>query len=106
MRLGVLGGLVGAGVLLSLGLGVGYVVAGSKQGSSGEGHVTICHSGNGKHFTEESPSESALLKGHAGHAHDLIPPFAVIHEGGATTQYPGKNLNTSYGARYTGGELL
>jgi hypothetical protein len=89
-----------------LGLGVSLVLAGSKAGTPGSGHVTICHSGNGKKFSELSLDPSAVITGHDGHQHDIIPPFTVIHPDGTETHYPGKNMDALYGEGYTGGEVL
>src|SRR3954468_15491073 len=88
------------------GLGVSLVLAGSKQGTPGSGQITLCHTGNGKNFTPITIDPSGALSGHDGHAQDIIPPFTVIDQGGSTTHYPGKNMDTFYGEGYTGGEVL
>ena len=54
-------------------------------------HVMLCHSGNGKNYTDNSPSVSGTganvnLAGHEGHDNDIIPPF---HYAGGV--YNGKN---------------
>jgi hypothetical protein len=90
-----------------LGFGSALVLAGSNDnGTPGTGAITICHSGNGKQFTEISADASGVLSGHAGHPNDIIPPFYYF-ENGATTQsfYPGLNMNTLFGG-FTGAEVL
>lgn len=61
--------------------------------------VKLCHSGNGKNFTANSPSITATggninLAGHEGHDSDIIPPFHY-NINGAILSYPGKNWNAS-----------
>jgi len=89
-----------------LGVGTALVMASSKQGSPGSGHVPVCHSGNGKYFVHIAPDASGVLSGHAHHPHDIIPPFELIEPNGTTTHYPGKNLETIYAGGYTGAEIL
>src|SRR5262249_43989698 len=101
-RLAVVVGVVG---MMALGFGAAFVLAGSRQGTPGSGEVPICHSGNGKQFVYETPDASGVLSGHADHQYDIIPPFEVIETGGATTHYPGKNLDTMYEGGYTGAEI-
>jgi hypothetical protein len=99
-------GVVALAAVAFLGLGASLVLAGSKQGTPGSGQITICHSGNGKHFSSVSLDPSGVISGHDAHSHDIIPPFTVIHPGGSETHYPGKNMDTLYGDGYTGGEVL
>jgi hypothetical protein len=93
-------------VVAFLGFGVSLVLAGSKAASPGAGEVTLCHSGNGKNFSAITVSPSGAIDGHDGHPNDIIPPFVIVDQGGKTTHYPGKNLDTLYGEGYTGGEVL
>jgi hypothetical protein len=91
--------------LAVLGFGSAYVLA--KPGGSEKGdQITICHSGSGTTFTRESPSAEGVLSGHVkNHEHDIIPPFDIV-KNGTTTAFPGQNMNTLYGAGFTGAEVL
>jgi hypothetical protein len=101
-RLVVFGTLVILGVV---GYGTAYVMAGPKTGKQSD-HITICHSGNGKKFTEISPADVGALEGHVkNHSDDIIPPFAVI-KNGKTVTFSGQNMDTVYGAGFTGAEVL
>lgn len=87
-----------------MGFGAALVLA-QPSGKPSNG-IPICHSGNGKNFTAESPDASGVLSGHDHHDFDIIPPFSITNQDGTTTDYPGKNLDSSYGAGYTGAEVL
>jgi hypothetical protein len=67
----------------------------------------ICHATASEKnpFVAETPDFSGILNGHANHPGDIIPPFTVI-DNGSTTNYPGMNMNTLYGAGYTGAQVL
>jgi hypothetical protein len=93
------------GAAAVLGLGSGLVVAGLK-GTPDTGAIPICHSGNGKNFTAQSPDASGVLNGHAGHSYDIIPPFSAVNQDGSTTDYPGQNIDGIYGNGSTGAEVL
>jgi hypothetical protein len=98
--------VLGVSTLMVLGFGAAFVLAGglsSKQSI----HITICHSGNGKKFTEISPDNVGVLRGHLkNHDDDIIPPFAVVDEKGAEIRSPGQNMDKIYGAGFTGAEVL
>lgn len=61
--------------------------------------VTLCHSGNGKNFTEITVAAQAALNGHAkNHSDDIIPPFST---GG--TSFPGLNWDATGRAIWSNG---
>jgi hypothetical protein len=93
-------------VLLVLGFGSAYVLAGALNGKE-KVHITICHSGSGKNFTEVSPANVGVLLGHAkNHSDDIIPPFVVTDNDGVEVSFPGQNMDKIYGGGYTGAEVL
>jgi hypothetical protein len=98
-------------VVASLGFAAAYVTAGPSGAAgpaktNGNG-IEICHatSSESNPFVLEHPSASGDLDGHTGHPHDIIPPFVFV-ENGTTTSYPGQNMDTLYGAGFTGAEVL
>jgi hypothetical protein len=94
-----------SGILALLGFGSAYVMAASGSSRSSDG-VTICHSGSGKLFVEITPADVGALDGHVKNDQfDIIPPFAVI-KNGTTVTFSGQNMNTIYGAGFTGAEVL
>ena len=99
-RVAVLGVL---GVLSVLGFGSAYVLAGPKATDE---HVTLCHSGSGKHFTEITPDGFGALDGHVKNDEfDIIPPFEVTNEKGETVTFGGRNMDGDYNG-FTGAEVL
>jgi hypothetical protein len=78
----------------------------SSKGTPETGAIPICHSGNGKNFTVESPDASGVLNGHDKDDADIIPPFSAVDQAGVTTDYPGKNMDAIYGSGATGAEVL
>ncbi|HET8786631.1 MAG TPA: hypothetical protein VFM38_13415, partial [Candidatus Limnocylindrales bacterium] len=74
--------VVGAvSVLLSLGFGAAYVLAGGVSAEQSL-HIRLCHSGSGHHFTLIEPSSLGALDGHVkNHGADIIPPFVVVDGG-------------------------
>ena len=92
-------------VLGLFGFGSAYVLAGPKSGKKND-HITICHSGSGKHFSEITPANIGVLQGHVKNDEfDIIPPFAVI-EKGETVTFSGRNMDIIFGAGFTGAEVL
>src|SRR5262249_51432150 len=100
-------GIVGlVSVLMVLGFGAAYVLAGGPS-SKQSVKITICHSGNGKSFTEVSPADFGALEGHVkNHDDDIIPPFAIVDEKGKEISFPGRNMDTIHGDGFTGAEVL
>jgi hypothetical protein len=93
-----------------LGLGAAYVMAGLEQnGTPATGGIGICHADSSQKnpFVSESPDASSIVggSGHASHPDDIIPPFYYIVDG-TTYFYPGMNMNTLYGAGFTGAQVL
>ncbi len=102
-RLALLATLTGIGLV---GLGSAWVVSGPAAGTASNG-IAICHATSSEKnpFVGETPDVSGILNGHDGHPDDIIPPFTVI-DNGSRTDYAGKNMNTLYGAGYTGAQVL
>jgi len=99
-RVAVLGVL---GILSVLGFGAAYVLAGPKAKSD---HVTLCHSGSGKNFTEITPASFGALDGHVKNDEfDIIPPFELTDEKGNTVTFEGRNMGGDYNG-FTGAEVL
>jgi hypothetical protein len=74
--------VVGVSVLLVLGFGAAFVLAGGLSGKQSI-HITICHSGSGNKFTEITPENVGVLLGHEKNdSDDIIPPFAVVNDKG------------------------
>jgi hypothetical protein len=98
--------LCAVSILLVLGFGAAYVLAGAAS-SKQSVRITICHSGNGKKFTKISPDNVGVLLGHAkNHSADIIPPFVVVNEKGTEVSFPGQNMEKIHGDGYTGAEVL
>lgn len=97
--------LVGAAsVVLTLGFGAAYVLAGGLS-SKQSVHITICH-GGGDNLHEVSPADVAALLGHAkNHSGDIIPPFVVVDNKGKEFSFPGQNMDKIYGGGFTGAEV-
>jgi hypothetical protein len=54
----------------------------------------------------ETPESLGVLNGHVKNDElDIIPPFSVIDKG-TTTSFPGRNMDSIYGAGFTGAEVL
>lgn len=63
------------------------------------GKVTICHSGNGRNYTEITVAPQAALNGHArNHSDDIIPPFSS-----GRTSFPGLNWDATGRAIWSNG---
>ncbi len=94
-----------------LGLVCAYVMTVRPAAGSGveKDKITICHatSSESNPFNEITVAPDSILggQGHGGHPDDIIPPFVVI-DNGVSESYPGMNLDTIYGGRVTGAEVL
>jgi hypothetical protein len=86
-----------------LGVGAAYVVAKPLKGARGP-QITICRT-HGKTFTAVHANLDDLVKHANRHSHDIVPPFELV-EGTTTTNFPGINMNSLYGAGFTGAEVL
>ena len=97
--------VVGVSVLVVLGFGAAYVVAGELKDKPSF-HVRICHSGNGKNYTDIEPANVGVLNGHVKNDEaDIIPAFAVI-DNGVAVAFEGRNMDKIFGDGFTGAEVL
>src|SRR4029453_17315066 len=74
--------VVGVSVLLVLGFGAAFVLAGGLSGKQSIG-ISFCHSGSGNKFKEISAENVGVLLGHVKNDEDdIIPPFAAVNDKG------------------------
>jgi hypothetical protein len=98
--------VVGVSVLLVLGFGAAFVLAGGLSGKQSI-DITICHSGSGNKFKEISPENVGVLLGHVKNDEDdIIPPFAAVNDKGEEIDSDGQNMDETYGGGHTGAEVL
>jgi hypothetical protein len=98
-------------VVALIGFAAAYLTAGPSGAAgaprtNGNG-IEICHATGSESnpFVSENPSASGDLNGHANHPNDIIPPYVIIDHD-TTTSFPGQNMDTLYGAGFTGAEVL
>ena len=91
--------------MMVLGFGAASVLEGGVKDKP-DFHVRICHSGNGKNYTEIEPANVGVLNGHVKNDEaDIIPAFAVI-DNGVAVAFEGRNMNKIFGDGFTGAEVL